>query len=88
MAHAHRVKRLRQSEKRHDRNVTRKTVIKKLAKKMRAAAAAGDQAAAKGQLPAVSAAIAKAAKAGTLHKRTAARRIARLAKAANAAKKS
>jgi len=86
-SHPHREKRLRQSKQRRERNVARKTTIKKLAKKLRATAAAGDQGSAQSQLPAATAAIAKAAKTGTLHKRAAARRISRLAKTVNAAKK-
>ena len=78
-SHQHRIKRMKQSAARNRRNVARKSKIKTLSKSVRGAAAAGDAAS---RLQAATAAIAKAAKAGALHKRAAARRIGRLAKAA------
>jgi len=84
--HEHREKRLRQSKTRRTRNVARKTAVKKAGKAVRAAAAAGDAAGAGAKVRSATTLIAKAVKTGTLHKNTAARRISRLAKAANKTK--
>ena len=74
-----------QNEKRHQRNVATKSALKTSTKKVHAAAAAGDgEAATTAQLEAARA-LDKAASRGILHKKTAARRKSRLAKAANAA---
>jgi len=74
-----------QNEKRHQRNVATKSALKTSTKKVHAAAAAGDgEAATTAQLEAAWA-LDKAASRGILHKKTAARRKSRLAKAANAA---
>jgi len=74
-----------QNEKRHQRNVAAKSALKTSTKRVHAAAAASDaEAASSAQLEA-SRALDKAASRGILHKRTAARRKSRLAKAANAA---
>jgi len=86
-SHQHRVKRMKQAAARNRRNVTRKSGIKTLGKSVRAAAASGNAADAASRFQAASSAIAKAAKAGAIHKRTAARRISRLARAAAASKK-
>ena len=74
-----------QNEKRHQRNVATKSALKTSTKKVHAAAAAGHgDAATTAQLEAARA-LDKAASRGILHKKTAARRKSRLAKAANAA---
>ena len=79
------IKRNRQNDKRHDRNTTVRSALKTSTKKVHAAAAAGDgEAATTAQLEAARA-LDKAASRGILHKKTAARRKSRLAKAANAA---
>jgi small subunit ribosomal protein S20 len=83
--HEHREKRLRQSKVRRTRNVARKNAVKKAGKAVRAAAIAGDAAGAAVKVRSATTLIAKAAKTGTLHRKTAARRISRLAKAANKA---
>jgi small subunit ribosomal protein S20 len=70
-----------QNEKRHQRNVAAKSALKTSTKKVHTSVAAGnaDEAAAT-QLEAARA-LDKAASKGVLHKRTAARRKSRLAKA-------
>ncbi len=83
--HEHREKRLRQSKIRRTRNVARKTAVKKAVKAVRATAATGDVTGAATKVRSATTLIAKAAKTGTLHKNTAARRISRVAKAANKA---
>jgi small subunit ribosomal protein S20 len=73
-----------QNEKRHQRNIATKSALKTSTKKVQAAAAAGDAEAATLQREA-SRELDKAASRGILHKKTAARKKSRLAKAANAA---
>src|SRR3954452_23019117 len=74
-----------QNEKRHQRNVATKSALKTSTKRVHAAAAAGDaEAATTGQREAARA-LDKAASRGILHRKTAARRKSRLARAANAA---
>jgi small subunit ribosomal protein S20 len=73
-----------QNEKRHQRNVATKSALKTSTKRVHAAAAAGDaEAATTGQREAARA-LDKAASRGILHRKTAARRKSRLARAANA----
>jgi len=73
-----------QNEKRHQRNVATKSALKTSTKRVHTAAAAGDaDEATTAQLEAARA-LDKAASRGILHKKTAARRKSRLAKAANA----
>lgn len=81
--HAHREKRVRQSLRRQRLNRWHKNRIGKLTKSIRAAVDSGDEATAKSELVRVNSALDKAAKRGTIHKRNAARRMARLAKAVN-----
>ena len=79
-SHKHREKRLRQSERRNVENTHVKTKIKSLTKKLAAETTPeGKQA----TMSAAASAIDKAAKSGAIHKRTAARKISRLAKKAN-----
>jgi len=79
-AHKHRSKSLRQANKRHARNSDVKTKIKSLTKKV--ISAETPEAAQKDLKVAIST-IDKATKKGIIHKRTAARRVSRLAKKAN-----
>jgi small subunit ribosomal protein S20 len=73
-----------QNEKRHQRNVATKSALKTSTKRVHVAAAAGDaEAATTGQREAARA-LDKAASRGILHRKTAARRKSRLARAANA----
>jgi len=86
-SHKHREKSIRQDAKRQARNTQVKSKVKTLSKKVRADVESGNsEAVAKSLRNAVSA-IDKAAKKGSIHKRAAARRISRLAKAANSIKK-
>jgi small subunit ribosomal protein S20 len=78
------IKRNRQNERRHERNKAVRSELKTEAKKVRTAASADDADALEAQLRATTRAFDKAASAGVLHKRTAARRKSRLARAANA----
>jgi small subunit ribosomal protein S20 len=73
-----------QNEKRHQRNIATKSALKTSTKKVQAAAAAGDAEAPTLQREAARE-LDKAASRGILHKKTAARKKSRLAKAANAA---
>ncbi|NOK39805.1 30S ribosomal protein S20 [Corallococcus exercitus] len=75
-------KRHRQSLKRRARNVNVRTTVKDAVKSAREAIASKDGAKTTDALKAASKTLNKAASKGVLHKRTAARRISRLAKAA------
>jgi small subunit ribosomal protein S20 len=79
--HAHREKRVRQTLRRQRLNRWHKSRISKLTKSIRAAVDSGDAESAHAELTRVNSALDKAAKRGTIHKRNAARRMARLAKA-------
>lgn len=85
--HAHRLKRKRQADKRHARNVATKSRIKTLTKKVKASFGAANPAETERLLREATSVIAKAAKRGIIHKRAAARRISRLMRARNAAAK-
>lgn len=76
----------RQSEKRRLVNRSRKSTIRTFTKKALAAAESGDADAAAKFQKVVQSLVDKASKGSTLHKNTAARRKARLAKRVNAAK--
>lgn len=76
----------RQSEKRRLVNRSRKSTIRTFTKKALAAADAGDHEAAAKYQKVVQGLVDRASKGSTLHKNTAARRKARLAKRLNAAK--
>jgi small subunit ribosomal protein S20 len=73
-----------QNEKRHQRNVATKSTLRTSTKKVHTAVAAGDAEAAVADQREAAKALDKAASKGVLHKRTAARKKSRLAKAANA----
>ena len=78
------IKRNRQNAKRQERNKAVRTALKTSTKKVRVAAGAGDgEVAERGREAAR--ALDKAAGKGIVHKRTAARRKSRLARAVNAA---
>jgi small subunit ribosomal protein S20 len=77
------IKRNRQNEKRRERNKAVKSSLKTSTKKVHGAVAEGDAEAATARQREAARAYDKAASKGVLHKRTAARRKSRLAKAAN-----
>jgi small subunit ribosomal protein S20 len=76
-------KRNLQNEKRHQRNVAAKSSLKTSTKKVQASVADGDAEAAVVSQREAARALDKAASKGVLHKKTAARRKSRLAKATN-----
>src|SRR5216117_809074 len=78
------IKRNRQNERRRERNKAVRTELKTAAKKARTAVSEGGGEAATELLRSASRAIDKAASGGIVHKRAAARRKSRLAKAAGA----
>jgi small subunit ribosomal protein S20 len=79
------IKRNRQNEKRAERNKAVRTALKTSTKKVRVTAAGGDSDGATERAREASRDLDKAASRGIVHKRTAARRKSRLARAANAA---
>ena len=76
-------KRILVSKKKEMRNKSIKSEIKTLVKKVEAAIAAGDKAAAEEALKVAISKISKAASKGVYHKNTAARKISRLTVAVN-----
>ena len=76
-------KRILVSKTRNERNKSIKSAVKTAMKKVEAAVAAKDKAAAEAALLAATATIEKAAKKGVYHKNNAARKVSRLAKAVN-----
>ena len=82
-SHKHRQKKIRQDEKRHDRNVKVKSEIKTLSKKARAAAESTETVDMDKLVRDASSAIDSAAIKGIIHKRAASRRVSRLAKLKN-----
>ncbi len=81
--HKSAIKRDRQNKRRNLRNKSRKTAVKTATKKVLAATADGSADDAKSLLTAAQKLIDKTAAKGTIHKRTAARKISRLAKRVN-----
>lgn len=77
------IKRNKQNEKRGERNKTVRTALKTSTKKVRLAVTSGDAEAATTQQREAARALDKAVAKGIVHKRTAARRKSRLAKAAS-----
>ncbi len=71
------------SQVRADRNKAIKSRVKTYVKKVDAAVAAGDKAAAEAALPVAIAEISKATSKGIFHKNTAARKVSRITKAVN-----
>jgi small subunit ribosomal protein S20 len=78
------IKRNRQNERRHERNKAVRSSLKTDAKKVRVSVDEGDAEAARQRLLDASRALDKAASRGVVHKRAAARRKSRLARAVNA----
>ncbi len=76
-------KRILVNQKRADRNKAVKSGVKTAIKKVNAAVAANDKAAASTALVAATSAINKAATKGVYHKNTASRKVSRLAQAVN-----
>lgn len=81
------VKRNRQSKQANARNRADRSRGRNAVKAIRATLASGDAAAAEKELSSTMSTLQKLAQKGVLHKRTAARKISRLAKAIAAAKK-
>lgn len=81
--HKSALKRVRQNALRRERNRIARTRIKNVVKQLRSAAGESMADAAAGQLNQAKSVIAKAAKKGVIHKKTAARKISRLAKLVN-----
>jgi len=79
------IKRNKQNEVRRERNKAVRSALKTSQKKVQTALLEGDAEAARLHAREASRALDKAASKGVVHKRTAARRKSRLAKAANAA---
>ena len=79
------IKRNKQNEVRRERNKAVRTSLKSSQKKVHSSIAEGDSEVVAAQAREASKALDKAASKGVLHKRTAARRKSRLAKAAKAA---
>lgn len=79
------IKRNRQTVKRHDRNQAVRSALKTSTKKVHTAVAAGDAEGAAALQREAARELDKAVSRGIVHKKTAARRKSRLAKAANAA---
>jgi small subunit ribosomal protein S20 len=77
------IKRNRQNEKRAERNKTVRTALKTSTKKVRTAIGASDAEAATTQQREAARALDKAVAKGIVHKRTAARRKSRMARAAS-----
>ena len=78
-------KRNRQAQKRRARNTTVRTTVKTAVKKARESLTTKDAAKTNDAVKAATKTLARAASKGVIHKRTAARRISRLAKAAHKA---
>jgi len=76
-------KRILVSQKKHDKNKSIKSSVKTAMKKVEAAVAANDKAAAEAALLAATSTIDKAATKGVYHKNNAARKVSRLTKAVN-----
>lgn len=76
-------KRVRTSQVRADRNKAIKSKVKTYIKKVDAAVAAKDKAAAQAALPTAISEISKATSKGIYHKNTAARKVSRITKAVN-----
>ena len=77
-------KRILVNQTKADRNKAIRSAVKTSMKKVDAAVAAGDKAAAEAALPVAIGEISKAASKGIYHKNTAARKVSRITKAVNA----
>lgn len=76
-------KRIQVTKIRNERNKAAKSAVKTAMKKVEAAVAANDKAAAEAALLAATSTIDKAAKKGIYHKNTAARKVSRMAQLVN-----
>jgi len=85
--HKSAIKRIRTRAEANERNRANRTRVKNAVKSMRESLATGDAAASTATLSETVSTLQRMARKGALHKRTAARRISRLAKALNALKK-
>lgn len=85
--HKSAIKRIRTNAEANVRNRANRTRVKNAVKSMRESLATGDAAASTATLSETVSTLQRMARKGALHKRTAARRISRLAKALNALKK-
>ena len=83
--HKSAIKRARQNELRRLRNKSVRTRVKSIVKDVRSAASEKTDADMSAKISVVQSVIDKASKKGVIHKRTAARKISRLAKLANTA---
>lgn len=81
--HESAIKRTRQSQKRNLRNKSRKTVVKTIIKRLEATVNEKKSEEAAGQFKNAQKIIAKTASKGVFHKKTAARKISRLARRVN-----
>ena len=86
--HKDAIKRIRTSQAARARNRANRSRLRGQIKELRTTIAAGDAAAAEAALPATVSTLHKMARKGVIHRRNAARRISRLAKAVNGLKKS
>ena len=84
--HKSAIKRARQNELRRLRNKSVRTRVKSIVKDVRSAAGENTGADMSAKIRVVQSVIDKASKKGVIHKRTAARKISRLAKLANSAR--
>ena len=84
--HKSAIKRARQNEVRRLRNKSVKTRIKTIVKDVRSSANETSDTDMSAKIGAVQSAFDKASKKGVIHKRTAARKVSRLAKLANSAR--
>ena len=84
--HRSAIKRAGQNEIRRLRNKSTKTRIKSIVKDVRSKIAAASEEDARADLPSAQSIIDRASKKGVIHKKTAARKISRLAKSANSAR--
>ena len=84
--HKSAIKRARQNELKRLRNKSVRTRVKSIVKDVRSAASENTGADMHAKFSVVQSVIDKASKKGVIHKRTAARKISRLAKLANSAK--
>ncbi len=85
--HKSAIKRIRTSAQANERNRHHRTRVKNAVKAMRSTLEAGDASAAAAQLNETMSTLHKMARKGVVHPRTAARKLSRMAKAANALKK-
>lgn len=85
--HKSAIKRIRTSAQANERNRAQRTKVKNAVKAMRTTLASGDAAASAAQLSETMSTLQKMARKGILHPRNAARKLSRMAKAANALKK-